>query len=285
MNEKFFNDITVIVPLYKTPLSQFKKFEQYKNFKIIFLDQCGCKDFKKNINKVIASNFDYYHIEKNIGLSKAANFLLSKVKTKLCLFTQADVIINPFSVFLLKLALLKDKKYILAGPKFSKKIDKKVKYNISFKFPKVTCVKNINAACFLLDVKKIRKLGFFDEDFFLYWEDIFLMKKIDISKYKIAYVDQARAVHEIGKSTKSNYKIILIRNMNFKFGEYLFDYKMNQFRVLKILRNVFILPFYFIFFLSTLQFLKSYIKMSEFLGVLKFINFYFNNKKINKLYV
>ena len=86
---------------------------------------------------------------------------------------------------------------------------KTVKQNISFFFPKIIKVKSINAACFLFDVKKIKKVGFFDEDFFLYWEDIFLMKKINKSKYKIGYLHQANAIHEIGRSTKQNYKIIL----------------------------------------------------------------------------
>ena len=137
----------------------------------------------------------------------------------------------------------------------------------------------------MLDVKKIKKISFFDEDFFLYWEDIFLMKKINKSKYQIAFVNQAKAVHEIGKSTEKNYKIFLIRNINFKYGEYLFDYKMNQFRHVKILRNIIRFPFYFIFFVLTFQFLKSYIKLSEFLGALKFIYFYLSNNKIKKLYV
>ena len=285
MNKNLFKDITIIIPLYKTPLSQLSKFTQYKNFKIIFIDQCGNKNFKHNIKKVIGINFDYYSTKKNIGLSKAANFLLSKVKTRFCLFTQADIVINSYSIFLLKLALIKQANYIFAGPKFVEKINKKTNKDILFSFPRIRKVKSINAACFLLDVKKIKKIGFFDEDFFLYWEDIFLMKKINKSKYQIAFVNQAKAVHEIGKSTEKNYKIFLIRNINFKYGVYLFDYKMNQFRHVKILRNIIRFPFYFIFFVLTFQFLKSYIKLSEFLGALKFIYFYLSNNKIKKLYV
>jgi tRNA(Ile)-lysidine synthase TilS/MesJ len=102
MNKNLFKDITIIIPLYKTPLSQLSKFTQYKNFKIIFIDQCGNENFKNNIKKVTGINFDYYSTKKNVGLSKAANFLLSKVKTRFCLFTQADIIINSYSIFLLK---------------------------------------------------------------------------------------------------------------------------------------------------------------------------------------
>ena len=37
----------------------------------------------------------------------------------------------------------------------------------------------------LCDVKKLKKIGFFDEDFFLYWEDIDLIERINNSKFMI----------------------------------------------------------------------------------------------------
>ena len=286
MDKKFLKNITVIIILYKTPLNQLSKLSQYKNFKIILLDQCGTSSSKMNIKKFIESDFDYYSTKKNLGLSKAANFLLSKVRTKFCLFTQMDVAIDSYSVFLLQLSLLKKNSYIFAGPKYIKKLDTKINLLSKFSLPeriKIKKVESIDASCFLFNVEKVREIGFFDEDFFLYWEDIFLMKMINKTKYKIIYVDKAVAVHEMGRSTEINYKIILVRNMNFKFGEYLFDYKMSQFRFIKILRNIIKLPFFITFFLLTFQFLKSYIKLSEFLGTIKFINFYLSNNKIKKL--
>ena len=36
----------------------------------------------------------------------------------------------------------------------------------------------------MCDVKKLKKIGFFDEDYFLYWEDIDLMKKLIVSNIK-----------------------------------------------------------------------------------------------------
>ena len=68
------------------------------------------------------------------------------------------------------------KETILITPNLSKK-----KNNKSFEY-----VKNIDAACVLFDVEKMKKIGFFDEDYFLYWEDIDLIQRINNSKYKIA---------------------------------------------------------------------------------------------------
>ena len=76
----------------------------------------------------------------------------------------------------LKKIIWKEKKAIFIAPKFSKKkITKKLKKNSKFEI-----VKKIDAACLLCDANKLKNIGFFDEDFFLYWEDIYLMKKIII---------------------------------------------------------------------------------------------------------
>ena len=63
----------------------------------------------------------------------------------------------------------KDKNIIFVTPTFSKKKKNSVK--------KFSYVKKIKAACILCDVKKLKKIGFFDDDYFLYWEDIDLIQK------------------------------------------------------------------------------------------------------------
>ena len=282
--KKFINqkDISVIIPLYKTPLFQLKKFIQYKGFKLFFLSQQPDPVEKDFLKKLLKKKFTYYSIKKNIGLSRASNFLLSKVKTKYCLFTQADVEINFNSIVLLKLALISNKDGISSSPRFVNRIYNK---NNSFKKNKfeTKVVKSFDAACFLFNVKKMKKVGFFDEDFFLYWEDIFLLEKLKKSKCKMLYVKNALAVHNSGKSSIYNYKTFIIRRVNFKFGEYLFDYKMRKFRFIKILRNVIKLPFYFIFYLFTLQLKMLFIKLLDFSGTLKFIFFYLNKQFIKKI--
>ena len=163
------NEITIIIPLYKTPIKKINLIKQYKNFKVLVLDQCPEKKTKQKIQNL---NIEYYSSKKNLGLSKATNFFLNKVKTKYCLFTQADIEISFKSIELIKLAIERRKDTIFAGPKFIK--DKSI--NIFLESANYKIVNNLNAACMLCDTAKLKKIGFFDEDFFLYWEDIFLMK-------------------------------------------------------------------------------------------------------------
>ena len=264
-------DITVILTLYKTPKEKLSNLNQYKNFKNILFAQESDDSFKKELKKNFDFKFDYYSSRKNIGLSKSSNFLLKKVNTKYCLFTQADITIKEKSINSLKMILSKNNDTIFIGPNFKniKSKNKSIKYSF---------VKNLNAACMLCDVKKLKKIGFFDEDFFLYWEDIFLMNKINKSNYKMIFANNTRAFHGGGKSTESNLKIQFIRNCNFKYGELVYDYKLIKLRPLKIIRqffqNIIFLAINFILFKKKF----FYKNLSIILGIIKFLKFYFLKK-------
>jgi len=273
--KKINEDITVILTLYKTPQVKLANLNQYKNFKSILFAQESNGFYKKELKKTLHFKFDYYASRKNIGLSKSSNFLLKKVKTKYCLFTQADITINEKSINSLKTILSKNDDAIFIGPNFKniKSKSKSTKYSF---------VKNLNAACMLCDVEKLKKIGFFDEDFFLYWEDIFLMNKINKSNYKMIFANNTKALHSGGKSTENNLKVQFIRNSNFKYGELLYDYKLIKVRLLKIIRqffqNIIFLAINFILFKKK----NFYKNLSIISGILKFLKFYFL-KKISSL--
>ena len=260
-------DITVIITLYKTPIANLINLNQYKNFKNILFEQESNFSSKKKLKKNLHFEFKYFSSKKNIGLSKSSNFLLKKVNTKYCLFTQADIKISEKSINQLQKILSKNKESIFVSPNFKK--DKSKKYSF---------VKKLNAACMLCDVKKLKKIGFFDEDFFLYWEDIFLMNKINKSNYKMIFANNTRAFHGGGKSTESNLKIQFIRNCNFKYGELVYDYKLIKLRPLKIIRqffqNIIFLAINFILFKKKF----FYKNLSIISGIIKFLKFYFLKK-------
>ncbi len=264
-------DLTVIISLYKTPENQLQNLSSYKNLKTLVLDQCPEKDIKVRLSNIIGKNLKYYKINKNLGLSKSANFLLSKVKTKYFLFTQADIKIKRKSIKLLKNFLNKKKDFIFVGPRILEK-DKKKKNKIKKNYFKV--VKKLNAALLLIDTKKIKKIGFFDNDFFLYWEDIYLMNKIQKSKYKMAYIDNIHAFHKGENSSIKNYKIDFIRWSNYRFGEYLYDYKSNKFKWIKIIRRFLLNILCILINLIIFRYNKLNKNLADLTGIFKFIKFY-----------
>ncbi len=78
----------------------------------------------------------------------------------------------------------------------------------------------LSGACMLIRRTAVDEVGLLDEQFFMYWEDVDLCKRMWDNGWKIAYFPKASIVHHVGGSTnkrplrsiidfhKSSYKII-----------------------------------------------------------------------------
>ena len=267
-------DVSIIITLYKTPLKKLKLLNQYRNYPIIIFDQAPKYDSKEKIKKILNLKFDYYYSEKNIGNSKSTNFLLKKVKTKYCLFTQADITIDKISLKNLIIAIKKNKGVIFAGPVFKKKT--KIGKKNSSQYYEINSY--LDASCMLCDVKKVKRIGFFDEDFFLYWNDEDLMKRVNKTNFKMIKVLNSFANHESSQSSINNTSTDIIRSMHFKCGELIFDYKYNKLRFIKIFRQL-IKNFIFLF-INSLLFSKQKLVLNYayLLGITIFLKFYIGKK-------
>ena len=260
-------NISTILTLYKTPLNKLNNLKQYKDFKLLLYEQEGSKFSEKKLKKILKFKFRYYFSKKNIGLSKASNFLLSRVKSKYLLFTQPDILIDKKEILNLRKIFKINKKIIFVTPSmFQNKKNKK---------KKIRYTKKINAACILCDVEKLKKIGFFDEDFFLYWEDVDLIKRINLSKYKMVIADDIYAKHHSSQSSGNSLKIQHLRTSNFMFGELVYDLKYEKFRFVKILRKLIQNFVLFFFNLIRFQLKGSLNNFSKMCGILKFVLYYF----------
>ena len=266
-------DVSVIITLYKTPAEKLKSLNQYKNYPILIFDQSPENDSKKKIRKILKFKFKYFYSKKNLGNSKTTNFLIKKVKTKYCLFTQADISINTISIATLIRTIKKRNDVIFATPNFQKKtkLKKTTKKNYDV-------MDHINASCMLCDVKKVKKIGFFDEDFFLYWNDEDLIKRVNKTNFKMIKVLNAFAIHESSKSSLDLTSIALIRSKYFKYGELMFDYKHKKLRFIKILRQLVLNSFFMIFNLFLFKKKKFISNFGYILGIVLFLKFYFLKK-------
>ncbi len=271
MNKK---DVSIIITLYKTPVKRLKSLNQYRKYPIMIFDQEPEDNSKEKISKILNLKFDYYYSKKNIGNSKSTNFLLKKVKTKYCLFTQADITIDKTSLNNLIVTIKKNKDVIFAGPVFKKKTKVRKKNNSQ----NYEINNHLNASCMLCDVKKVKKIGFFDEDFFLYWNDEDLMKRVNKTNFKMIKVLNSFANHESSQSSINITSTDIIRSMHFKCGELIFDYKYNKLRFIKIFRQL-ITNFIFLF-INSLLFSKQrlILNYANLLGITIFLKFYLRKK-------
>ena len=196
--------------------------------------------------------------------------IIEIIKTKFFLCTQADVIISKNDILKLKKPFLKKKDAIISIPFIN------TFKNFDFKKKKKDSLIKVNkmiGAIFLCYKDKFDEIGKFDENFFFYWEDMDLSRKIVKSKFNIYLNFESKANHFGGKSTTQEYKNLFIKNLNFKFGEYLYQYKYNELRFIKIIREIISIPVLFLIFIILFRFNNAFKLLCYYLGILKFYFF------------
>jgi GT2 family glycosyltransferase len=263
------SDLSIVITLFKTPVDKLKSLNQYKNHPILIFDQ-ATKNNSEQISKTLKTEFEYFHSKKNLGLCKSTNFLISKVKTRYFLFTQADIKIDEISLNNLITAMSLKDDVIFAGPIFNSQdnLNEKKELTKNYKLKS-----KLDASIMICDLQKVKQIGFFDEDYFLYWEDQDLMERVNKSNFKMIQILNSFAFHDSEKSTIDNSKIRFIRRINFKYGELLFDLKHKKVRIIKILRQILLNIFFIPLNLFALDRTKIIENISQILGILKFIKF------------
>jgi len=153
-----YNDITIILLLYHTPKKLIQNIKNYRDFKLIILDQSN--DF--NTKKILLNkykNIIYYKLSnKNLGFAKAQNFLINRVKTKYFFSTQPDILIQNKNILKLRELLKKNKKTLIAVPNINK----------TFKIAKKKDIKirKMKVAAFITKNSNFKKFIMFGENFF-----------------------------------------------------------------------------------------------------------------------
>ena len=123
------NNISVIILLFQTRENLLKNLKQYKDFKVLILDQSNDLELKKKIKKFLPKIEYYISTNVNMGFAKGINFLAKKVKTKYFLCTQPDIKIDKKSIMYLSKTFNLKKNCIISVPK----IDDFKNYNIKNK--------------------------------------------------------------------------------------------------------------------------------------------------------
>ena len=273
-----YNDISIVILLYKTPIETLQNLDNYKDFNLYILDQSNDIKLQKKIKKKLPRIKYYGLTTKNRGFAKGINFLVKKVKTKYFLCTQPDTIISKKSILELKKTFKNKNDVIITVPK----IKQFKNYSLSKKLKKIIPVKTIIGAIFLADTKKFIDIGMFDESFFFYWEDMDLSKRIENNFLKIYLNPNSKADHAGEKSVKENIKSLVIRKVNFKYGEQIFQFKYKKLRSIKLLREpikFFILAF---FNILILRFTKALECLCFIYAIFKFVFFFKKNDKNRK---
>ena len=236
---KSYKEISVLLVLYQEDINLIiKNLINFKNFKIILVDNDSNFELKKNIQKNF-SIYKYIINSKNKGYTKGLNQAIKACDTKYAITLNADCNISESSILKLFEGYQKYKNCFITAP---------VSYNEALKltyssggFPERysghnalnisgdTCVQVVLGSAMFFETKKMIDLGLLDENFFIYYSDYDLCRKINQIKESIIQIKDASCIHVHGISkVKNKYKKIFLRENNYKFDELYYYYKINR---------------------------------------------------------
>ncbi len=268
----FNKDITVVIASFCSSEKIFECLNSVdKNIKIIVIENSNDHILKKQILSKY-KNVEVILSDQNLGYGCANNLGLSKVETKFALIMNPDVILKDDAVK----NFLKTAKRI---PNFGiiapvSKNEKYQNFNIELD-NELKEVDNVKGFAMFLNIANLRDLKFFDSNFFLYFEEIDLCKRLRSKNIKI-YIDPTIQTNHLGGAShdkRFNTQMELSRNWHWMWSTFYFHKKHYGYisAFLNILPKFFLSMIKFLFYLITLNKIKKNIYKYRLLGIVNSI--------------
>ena len=192
------------------------------NIKIIVVENSNNISIKNRLEKKF-SNVEVLISGDNIGYGRGNNLGISKVKTKYAFILNPDAYLDKFTLqelFSVKNILNED--FSILSPKIyndeifnSINDEKKIFIEVDF----------VKGFAMLINLKKVNFTKIFDENFFLFLEEIDLCKRIKENGEKIYIACKAKVYHNAKESSGSEFQIELCRNWHWMWSLYYYNFK------------------------------------------------------------
>ena len=262
-------DLTVIITSFHSRDKIFSCIESIeKSIKIIVIENSNDEKLKEEIQSKY-QNVECILSKENLGYGAGNNLGLSKVETSYALIVNPDVILNNDAVnkFFLSINNLED--FGIVAP-----ISQNEKYN-NFNInedKEIKEVDNVKGFAMFLNMKNLKQINFFDDNFFLYFEEIDLCRRLKKNNSKI-FIDPTIKVSHLG-GTSHNSEIEkpmeLSRNWHWMWSTFYFHKKHYGYltAIIKILPKLSSSLIKFIIFLITFRKDKSEIYKHRLSGII-----------------
>ena len=224
---KLFDDITVLIIIYNSDKKVLNIFKTLSNIKTLVVNNGRNNILINNIQKNFP-NVDIINNKKNIGFARAVNYGLNIIKTKYVLLLNPDAYIDTDNIIKLRETFDKYSNTIIAVPlvfngdiysaeygllpEYSKGVkrnnfEESISKNLYNKYPSGDfCVYTFLGSIMMIHKDLLSKIGNFSEDYFMYWEDMELSRRIfNNKKFSIVLSYEAKAQHLQGTGVKNNF--------------------------------------------------------------------------------
>ncbi|WP_440922375.1 glycosyltransferase family 2 protein [Candidatus Pelagibacter sp.] len=262
-------DLTVIITSFHSRDKIFSCIESIeKGVKIIVIENSNDQKLKQEIDNKY-QNVECILSKENLGYGAGNNLGLSMVKTNYALIVNPDVILNTDAIknFFISIDNLED--FGIIAP-----ISHNEKYNnFNIKDDRnIKEVDNVKGFAMFLKMKNLKKIDFFDDNFFLYFEEIDLCKRLKNNNSKI-FIDPSIKVDHLGGASHNSEiekPMEFSRNWHWMWSTFYFHKKHNGYlsAIIKILPKLLSSFIKFIIFFITFQKYKSEIYKHRLLGII-----------------
>ena len=151
------------------------------NFKIIVIENSGDQNFKSMLENKY-SNVECFLTGENLGYAKGNNFGISKINSQYALILNPDAAIegNTLNYFLNLASKVKD--FSIIGPAKQNEFSDIENFKEEDEIFEVDKLKGF---AMFFNIDQFKDIGFFDENFFIYLEEIDLCKRLRAKRKKI----------------------------------------------------------------------------------------------------
>jgi len=249
------------------------------NYPIIIIENSGKKKFQEKIEKRYP-NVKCKIVKKNDGYCLGNNLGIKLSKTRLVFILNPDVRLQSDTLKELDEVLNEIKNFAILAPTLENNKLKegfgltknygsyKKTLNTTSDFFKVDY---IQGCAFLLDKTELKNIGFFDENIFMYFDDIDLCKRIKNLGKKIYVSRKAKIKHLGAKAVNDRFfnEVEFSRNWHLMWSTFYFNKKHHGyfFALKKTYKKLITLIIKFLFFALTFNSIKKKIYLMRFSGL------------------
>ena len=216
-------DITIVIASFKSE----KKIKNClnsidKQAKVLVIENSNNLSFKENLEKEF-SNVECVLAGANIGYGSANNIGLKKVKTKYALILNPDATLHSSALENFIKTTEKIYDFAIMAPYIQEEKDKFDKKNDLKNISPVE-VGNVKGFAMFLNISEFREVGFFDENFFFYFEEIDLCKRLINHGKKIYLIPEIKIDHGGGFSHDQSISVEMELSRNWHWMWSTFNY-------------------------------------------------------------
>ena len=220
-----FRDITIVITSFKSDAiirNCLKSIDE--QCQIIVVENSSNSQFKNHIEKEF-KNVKCILTGENLGYGKANNIGLNKVKTKYALILNPDATLFDTTLknFFETVKIIPN--FAIIGPYIQE--EKNKKFETNFEHTKPVAVNDVKGFAMFLNLTEFEDIGFFDENFFIYFEEIDMCRRLKQHKKKIYLVPNIKINHRGGQShdTSINKPMELSRNWHWMWSTFYYHKK------------------------------------------------------------